>query len=262
MRALRPIYPYSVIPGGAYSAAELRVASQRDRVVAGHYADFDLAAARVVTLAEDRYQYVSFRLKNRVYWTQKKLRIPRGEILLTDGRHYARTSCGNRLSSKPNLTTSLQPSERILSLPAFQPELLSKGEITLPTAPQAGELPNQFGSLPFALPRLAPLVPAEEGALSQLLPATPIYVGVPIAPAYIATPTQPPAVLTPGFPGLVFSPPPGIEEIPEPASLYLFALSLFSSLWFLTRMMRFTAPLQEEASRGGHRGLNQELDVD
>ena len=36
----RPVYPYSVIPGGVESAQELKNAVLRDSVVAGHYAGF------------------------------------------------------------------------------------------------------------------------------------------------------------------------------------------------------------------------------
>jgi hypothetical protein len=159
-RALRPNYPYSVIAGGAYSAAELRFVNDRDALVREHYADFNLNAARLVILTADRDQYVSFRLHNRIYWTRHKLRIPRGETLLTDGRNYARTRCGNRLSGTPKANTIAQePPERLLSLPPFRPERLSAGEVQLaPEAPK-GELEQNFPVLPLEMPALAPYVP-------------------------------------------------------------------------------------------------------
>src|SRR5579875_1349726 len=127
-RALRPNYPYSVIPGGAYSAAELRNAVKSDPLVRAHYADFNLGAVRLVTLQEDRYQYVSYRVHNHVFWTRNKLRIPKGEILLTDGCNYARTRCGNRLSNKLHSNVAAeQPSQKVLSLPPFTPKQFSKG---------------------------------------------------------------------------------------------------------------------------------------
>ena len=107
-RALRPNYPYSIIPGGAYSNAELQYADREDLVVKEHYSDFDVKRARMVQLTEDKYQYASYRKKNQVYWTKKKLRIPKGEILLTDGPSFARARCGNRLSEKPQ-TPGQQP---------------------------------------------------------------------------------------------------------------------------------------------------------
>src|SRR5579875_1503142 len=77
-RALRPNYPYSVIPGGAYSPAELRYANQHDALVRDHYSDFDLSAARLVVLTADRYQYASFRMKDHIFWTRRRLLIPKG----------------------------------------------------------------------------------------------------------------------------------------------------------------------------------------
>ena len=40
VRALRPAYPYSVIPGGIYSRAELAAQSASDQLVRKHYSDF------------------------------------------------------------------------------------------------------------------------------------------------------------------------------------------------------------------------------
>ena len=98
--ALRPKYPYSVIPGGVYSPAELVRAINTDPVVRAHYAGFNLQRARLVRLTEDHYAYVSYRVRNQVFWTHHPLRIPRGEVLLTDGAQFARSRCGNRLSER------------------------------------------------------------------------------------------------------------------------------------------------------------------
>jgi hypothetical protein len=64
-RALRPNYPYSIIPGGAYSTAELKYADQEDEVVKEHYSDFNVKKAQMVQLTEDKYQYASYRKKNK-----------------------------------------------------------------------------------------------------------------------------------------------------------------------------------------------------
>lgn len=114
----RPLYPYSVIPGGVRSPQELKAAVLRDAVVAAHYADFDVTHSRVIRLDMDRAMYVSYRLGDHVYWTMKMLRIPKGETIITDGVHVARTRCGNRLSETPVQPVSpLQPPERVMSLP-------------------------------------------------------------------------------------------------------------------------------------------------
>ena len=239
-RSLRPNFPYSVIPGGAYSPAELRYANHRDHLVREHYADFDLSSARLVTLTDDRYQYVSFRLRDRIYWTRNKLRIPRGEVLLTDGRNYARTRCGNRLSSKPKPnTTAQQPSERLLSLPPFSPGQLKKGEVKLAPAPPIGELAQAYPELPFDLPRLAPYVPAESpvsvAAPPQIWPPIGTYPPpIPIVPGYVP-------IAGPGGPTVLpISGPPvtPVTAVPEPTGLVLFTLALFSIGWPLLRILR------------------------
>ncbi len=252
VRALRPNYPYSVIPGGAYSPAELRYAIAKDPLVGEHYRDFDLKNARLVTLVDDRYQYASFRLHNRVFWTRNKLRIPKGELLLTDGHNYARTRCGNRLSSAPGpATTAQQPSTRMLSLPAFRPELLSTGELQFAPAPPIGELAQQFPLLPFDMPTLAPYLPASPGSPVPILATIPFFAaagppmqgylpGVPVGGGgYIPAAPGPPTPAIPTSPTFPIVPiPPVIAQVPEPASLCLFTIALAVSLWCLTRMMR------------------------
>ena len=150
---LRPLYPYSVIPGGAYSAAELRNAIEHDPVVAHHYAGFDLAKVRIIRLDSDRMEYVSYRMGGHIFWTNRKLSLHKGEEVITDGMHLARTRCGNRLSDhavKP--TSAAQPSSGALNSPAATPEPAAEPELL------AGNY------LPDEIPQFgAPLIPA--GAL-------------------------------------------------------------------------------------------------
>ena len=87
----RALYPFSVIPGGVENVRELRRALARDPVAADHYAGFDLAKARVIRLNHDWPLYVSYRMGDRIFWTSKKLRIHKGERVITDGAHSART---------------------------------------------------------------------------------------------------------------------------------------------------------------------------
>jgi hypothetical protein len=46
--ATRPIFPYSVVPGGVRDAHELQSAAAADPVVAQHYADFRIPLAHQV----------------------------------------------------------------------------------------------------------------------------------------------------------------------------------------------------------------------
>jgi PEP-CTERM motif len=97
----RPIYPYSVVPGGFEDAKELKWVAEHDPVVAAHYAGFDYARAQVVRLTLDRTVYVSYRIGNRIYWTSRRVTLHKGEKLVTDGRMTARTRCGNRVAEAP-----------------------------------------------------------------------------------------------------------------------------------------------------------------
>src|ERR1700751_2067178 len=153
-RSLRPNYPYSVIPGGAYSGDELRKFVAKDKVIRAHYADFDVNSARVVTLASDRYQYVSYRINGKILWTHKKIRIPKGETLLTDGRNFARTRCGNRLcATLAAPATFTIPPLKALALPPFTMQLLSQSQLTLADPPDL-DVDSRPG-MDFGLPRLA-----------------------------------------------------------------------------------------------------------
>lgn len=232
-QALRPIYPYSVIPGGAYTPDELRTAVARDPIVRDHYKDFDLKAARLVTLAADRYQSVSYRINDKVYWTKAKLRIPKGEVLLTDGIHFARTRCGNRLcAAAPQTTVSVAPIKS-LSLPPFTPQLLAKQEVSLPLAPVLAEVPPQ--GLEFEAPRLLPYVPPiptmPGNTAENWAPVEGTSPPVPVVPGY-------PIVPMPFPPGFAPQPPNVIAEVPEPASVYLFVAASAISLWLITRWIR------------------------
>lgn len=112
---IRKVYPYSVIPGGLRSAVELRQAVLRDRVVANHYAGFDVSRARIENLTEAREVYVSYRIDERVYWTRKRLRLSKGETIVTDGVNSARTRCGNRIADSPQRPFGAEePSEEAL----------------------------------------------------------------------------------------------------------------------------------------------------
>jgi PEP-CTERM motif len=96
----RPVYPYSVVPGGVEDAKELKWVAEHDPVVAAHYAGFDYAHAQIVRLTLARTVYVSYRIGNRIYWTRRRVTLHKGEKLITDGRITARTRCANRVEEK------------------------------------------------------------------------------------------------------------------------------------------------------------------
>jgi hypothetical protein len=97
------IYPYSIIPGGAYSRSELVSAMARDPVVSAHYQGLRADSVATSPVASERWAYVSYRIGDAVYWTRKPVRIRAGEILLSDGRESVRARCGNRISDTAKL---------------------------------------------------------------------------------------------------------------------------------------------------------------
>ena len=102
----RPVYPYSVVPGGVRSASELKWMAQHDPVVAAHYAGFDYDHARVVRLVLARTAYVSYRIGNKVYWTRHRVTLKKGETVITDGKMTARSRCANRVEEVPQQASS------------------------------------------------------------------------------------------------------------------------------------------------------------
>lgn len=97
LAAARPVYRHSVVPGGVLSADEALAAVARDPEVAHHYAGLDLDRLRPVRLAEPLAVHVSYRKDGRVQWTNRRLTLPAGELLVTDGTSSIRARCGNRL---------------------------------------------------------------------------------------------------------------------------------------------------------------------
>jgi len=97
----RPVYPYSVIPGGVEDARELKWVAEHDPIVGAHYAGFNYAHAQVVRLALARTVYLSYRIGNHIYWTRRRITLHKGEKLITDGRMTARTRCANRVEEAP-----------------------------------------------------------------------------------------------------------------------------------------------------------------
>jgi len=102
----RPVYPYSIVPGGVRDASELKWAADHDPVVRAHFAGFDYDHARAVRLVLARTVYVSYRIGNKVYWTRHRVTLKKGETVITDGTITARSRCGNRVEEVPQQATS------------------------------------------------------------------------------------------------------------------------------------------------------------
>jgi hypothetical protein len=106
VRPSRPLYAYSVVPGGVSDAKELKWVAEHDPVVAEHYAGFDYDHARVVEVTLARTAFVSYRIGNHIYWMRRRISLHKGEKLITDGRITARGRCGNRVAENPQAEVS------------------------------------------------------------------------------------------------------------------------------------------------------------
>jgi hypothetical protein len=110
VRPSRPVYPYSVVPGGVEDVKELKWVAEHDPIVGAHYAGFNYARAQVVRLTLARTVYLSYRIGNHIYWTRRRITLHKGEKLITDGRMTARTRCANRVEESPQQQAT-SPSE-------------------------------------------------------------------------------------------------------------------------------------------------------
>lgn len=156
----QPVYPYSVVPGGVHSQDALADVIARDPIVRDHYAaaGVDVPRMKVVTVAEPRRAYVSYRIGEKVYWTRKPIAIHAGEQILTDGTTQIRTRCGNCISATPQEPTS--PDEPPAS--EFDRALAPSAPATL----LAG-LPNTLGAPPVG--SIFPPLAAVGGPGTELL---------------------------------------------------------------------------------------------
>lgn len=148
-----PVYPYSVVPGGVRTVRELKWAADHDPVVRAHYAGFDYDHARVVRLVLAQTVYVSYRIGNKVYWTRHRVKLKKGETVITDGKMTARTRCANRVEEVPQqAASSSEPPAEKFDRPVepekgtavnnppvpFQSALLSRPAPSLGVAPPLG----------------------------------------------------------------------------------------------------------------------------
>lgn len=241
----RAVYPYSVVPGGVRTPEELEAAAARDPVVREHYKDVDLAQLRPVALDAGRLAYVSYRVGDKVYWTKNKVRLAKGELVLTGACDGVRGRCGNRISDVPMTPVAeVEPSEEVLDAPVVasplrasarpeDPEEVVLEAPALDVAPRPAGAPITFsaGRGPWPKPwwlvgpllAVAPfLVPESNPAGPNPTPPADGPVGVddpPVSPPGPpvdppAPPTDPPPV---GPPAPPTDPPPVVPPVEPPA---------------------------------------------
>jgi hypothetical protein len=255
----RPVFRHSVVAGGVRSADEVEAAVSRDGIVRAHYAGINTRALKVRKLPADQMVYMSYRIKDKVYWTSHKVRLSQGEEILTDGRHQLRARCGNCISLEPmepvaedapepmEFDTLVEgpvvlPSRSIPTLVTLGPHGEIPFDVMFPTPFAVAEfLPRgQFdSSIPFGRSVDDPEIPAaqEPEPRPRLVqpPDLPPVVDPqcatagctntppnPPGPPGIPPVNDPPGSTPPGPPSLL---PPGPEVpetvVPEPATLLL-----------------------------------------
>ena len=109
----------------------------------------------MVRLDADREAYVSYRKDERIYWTKNKVRLHKGELVLTDGQTVIRSRCGNQVCETPQSpvaraadpplpefdipSTSVMAIPSLLAMPIFAGIGWPDGD--LPDAAAAGSSP-------------------------------------------------------------------------------------------------------------------------
>ena len=138
----RPVHPYSVVFEGLSGPEEMAAAIKEDKVVSEHYAGLIPARFRAEKLQADRQGYVSYRVRDKIFWTKRMMTLKKGEMVLTDGSTMLRGRCGNLVSASPMEPVAApgsEPEEAVLD--SFQESRLLAGIPPVPeSSPVDGEL--------------------------------------------------------------------------------------------------------------------------
>jgi hypothetical protein len=169
----RLVYPYSVLIGGAWSRTELTNRLAADPVASAHYRGFKVAAARTEQLSASQRLYVSYRVKDTVYWSRAPVYVPAGETILTDGENMARARCGNRLSTKA------------LSPVGPDVDLDDPPEVDVTGLAHLAGMPDLSASFPLLAPDLVPPLISEGHEAEAAIAALPPKPAIEVAPASV-----------------------------------------------------------------------------
>ena len=217
-----PVYRHSVIPGGVRQASALTSALAHDQYARAHFSNFNAARAYIVHAKAPRMVHVSYRMGEKIYWTKKKVRLPAGEALLTDGKSFVRARCGNRISDAAQANVSdKEPAPEALDTviappgPELDGARQSSSTVGRRNGPMSGPLNNEGIVAPAtATPRAgSPGTGAPGGGGLPPLSGTPMP-GAVVPPAVEPKPGVPPSTVEPK-PGPV---PPPIEA-PTPVAV-------------------------------------------
>jgi hypothetical protein len=104
------VYPFSLVAGGVYSAADLKRALATSESLRSHYKNFDFKHVRLIRIRNNTPAFVSYRKDGKIFWTKRKLTIHSGELVLADGHYLVRARCANQISFVPQTPIDPIPS--------------------------------------------------------------------------------------------------------------------------------------------------------
>ena len=199
----RWVFPWSVVSGGVTSPLAMREAMQDDPVVEAHYAGLKPAAFRTETLPGDRRGYVSYRIRDKVYWTRGMVTLQAGETVLTDGQFMVRGRCGNLISFTPRQPVApveVEPPEIAMDQPVREAQLMLSPSLpsVLAVETKSFHNPKQIGTNV----EMTSVLPAPDP--QEMLPpvwtaggiSSPVF-GVVVISGGGGHPTTPPSASTP-----------------------------------------------------------------
>ena len=160
-----PVYPFSLVSGGVYSAGDLARALATSHSLRAHYANFDFKHVRLIRIQNDTPAFVSYRKDGKIFWSKHKLTVHAGELVLADGHYLVRARCANQISWVPQEPVEPVPSD-------------VEQRLDVPTVPTPVPTPMDY---PHLRQVNSPLLPP-----MQLMPPTML-----LAKAYVPSATMP-----------------------------------------------------------------------
>jgi len=147
------------VPGGVRTLQQFSAALYADKALAAQYQGFDFSKARFENTTQVECLHVAYRRGDKFAWTAKCKLLPKGTLILTDGRYRIRAACANMLTAAPQVPTipsELEPNaldvpDNIPALPEPSAPVLSPTVVTPSTPPAV--------TTGMASPPLSPWVP-------------------------------------------------------------------------------------------------------
>lgn len=135
---------------------DFRVVVGNDPVLTAHFADFDWVHAKTGNLDEAIWTEVSYRKGDAIAKTRKKIKLPKGDGFITDGKRRVRTYCCNDYVVDPPPTeVQATPLTEKVDNPVRRQEMVAG-----PPAQQSSNAPaQQSAGPPGPAPKLAAVRP-------------------------------------------------------------------------------------------------------